>query len=86
MSELETCIKLGEHGARVMIEDREIPHYAPHVDLAKKEVSCWIPSEEGKVRESLFVIEIVFIPGFLGLFSCMVKTRRGIPIWGCTIS
>ena len=80
MSELETCIKLGEHGARVMIEDREIPHYAPHVDLAKKEVSCWIPSEEGKVRESLFVIEILFSPGFLGLFSCMVRGRLKLSI------
>ena len=69
MSDLETCIKFGEHGARIMIEDKEIPHYASHVDLYKKEVSCWIPSEEGKVRESPFVIEILFIPGFLGLFS-----------------
>ena len=57
----DTCIKLGEHGARVLIEDKEIPHYAPHVDQAKKEVTCWIPSEEGKVRESLFAIEILFI-------------------------
>ena len=65
----ETYIKFGEHGTRVKIEDKEIPHYASHVDLAKKEVSCWIPSEEGKVRESLFVIEILFIPGFLVLSS-----------------
>ena len=69
MSELEICIKLGEHGARVVIEDEEIPHYASHVDLAKKVVSCWIPSEEGKVREFLFALEILFIPGFLGLYS-----------------
>ena len=59
MSELdsETCIKFGEHGARVRIEEKEIPHYASHVDLAKKEVSCWIPSEEGKVRESLLLLK-----------------------------
>ena len=65
----ETCIKFGEYGARVLIEDREIAHYASHVDVTKKEVSCWIPSEEGKVRESLFVIEILFILISLGLSS-----------------
>ena len=50
----ETCIRFGEHGARVMIEEKEIPHYAMHVDPVKKEVSCWIASEAGKVRGSLF--------------------------------
>jgi hypothetical protein len=49
----ETCIRFREHGARVMIEDKEIEHYAIHVDPAKKEVSCWIASEANKVRESL---------------------------------
>jgi len=44
----ETCIRFGEHGARVMIEDKEVQHYAMHVDTAKKEVSCWIASEAGK--------------------------------------
>ena len=61
MSELETCIKFGEHGARVKIEDKEIPHYASHVDQAKKEVSCWIPSEEGKVRTSISLFAIIEI-------------------------
>ena len=50
----ETCIKLGELGARVMIENKEIEHYAVHVDPVKKEVSCWIASEAGKVRKPLF--------------------------------
>ena len=50
----ETCIRVGEYGARVMIEDKEIPHYAIHVDQAKKEATCWIASEVGKVRESFF--------------------------------
>ena len=53
----ETCIRFGEFGARVMIENKEIQHYATNVDPAKKEVSCWIASEEGKVRESLFAID-----------------------------
>ena len=39
-----------------MIEDEEIPHYATHVDPVKKEVTCWIASEAGKVRESLFTM------------------------------
>ena len=46
----ETCIRYGEYGARVMIEDKEVQHYAMHVDPVKKEVSCWIASEVGKVR------------------------------------
>ena len=50
----ETCIKLGELGARVMIENKEIPHYAIHVDPVEKEVSCWIPSEAGKVCDFFF--------------------------------
>jgi hypothetical protein len=62
----ETCIKFGKHGlhgARVMIENNEIEHYDIHVDPAKKEVSCWIASEEGKVRDYLFDIDIIlFIP------------------------
>jgi hypothetical protein len=49
----ETCITFGELGARVMVEDKEIQHYAMHVDPIKKEVSCWIASETGKVRELL---------------------------------
>ena len=52
----ETCIRFGEHGARVMIEDKEIQHYAMQVNPAKKEVTCWIASEAGKVRESLFAM------------------------------
>lgn len=36
-----------------MVEDKEVQHYAMHVDPAKKEVSCWIASEAGKVRELL---------------------------------
>ena len=72
----ETCIKFGEHGARVMIEDKEIPHYAIHVDQAKKEVSCWIASEAGKVCESLFAsMSFLFIPTNLGLYRCMGGTR-----------
>ena len=82
----ETCIKFGEYSARVLIEGREIVHYASHVDVVKKEVSCWVPSEEGKVCESLFVIEILSIPGFLGLFSCMVRARLGLSICMYTTS
>jgi hypothetical protein len=50
----ETSIGFGEFGARVMIENNEVQHYASHVDPTKKEVSCWIASEEGKVREPFF--------------------------------
>ena len=56
MSDSETCIKFGEHGARVKIENKNIQHYAVHVDPAKKEVSCWIASEEGKVREFFLLL------------------------------
>ena len=46
----ETCIKLGVHGARVLIENKEIPHYATtQVDREKKEVSCWVESQADKV-------------------------------------
>ena len=77
----ETCVRFREHGARVLIEDKEIDHYAIHVDPDKKEVSCWIASEANKVRESLFDIDIfkfkLFIPtNNLEVFSCMVRTRR----------
>ena len=68
----ETCVRFGEHGARVMIENKEIEHYAIHVDPVKKEVSCWIASEEGKVRhirESLFAVEILFLTTNLGVFG-----------------
>ena len=47
----ETCIKFGGHGARVMIENKKVPHFAVDVNPEKKEVSCWIASEEGKVRD-----------------------------------
>ena len=45
----ETCIKLGVHGARVLIENKEISHYATQVDREKKEVSCWVESQADKV-------------------------------------
>ena len=57
----ETCIRFGEHRARIMIENKEVPHYAMHVDPAKKEVSCWIASEAGKVREPLFARHLVHL-------------------------
>jgi hypothetical protein len=38
----------GELGARVMVEDEEVQHYAINVDPVKREVSCWIASEAGK--------------------------------------
>ena len=47
----ETCITFGEFGARVMMENNEVEHYAMQVDPVKKEVSCWIASEAGKVRQ-----------------------------------
>ena len=50
----ETCITFGKIGARVTVEDKEIQHYAMHVDPVKKVVSCWIASEAGKVREVRF--------------------------------
>ena len=53
-SETETCIKWGEYGARVLIENKKIPHYNIKVDPEKKEVTCWIASEEEKVCESFF--------------------------------
>lgn len=56
----ETSITFGEFGARVMIEDEEVPHYAISVDPVKKEVSCWIASEAGKVRVSLDTL--IFFP------------------------
>ena len=57
----ETCIRFREHGARVMIEEKEIPHYAMHVDPVKKEVSCWIASEAGKVCGPLFSLLSFFL-------------------------
>jgi hypothetical protein len=56
MSELETCIKFGEQGARVMIENNETPHYKIHVDEEKKEVTCWVESQAEKVCEFLFTM------------------------------
>jgi len=44
----ETCVTFGKFGARVMVEDQEVQHYAMHIDPVKKEVSCWIASEAGK--------------------------------------
>ena len=76
----ETCIRFGQYGARVMIEDKEIPHYGIHVDPVKKEVSCWIASEAGKVGDSLFsLLTFLFIPRNLGLFGCIVRTQRETP-------
>lgn len=43
-----------------MIEDQEVRHYDMHVDPVKKEASCWIASEAGKVRDSLFTVDILY--------------------------
>ena len=51
---VETCAKLGEHGARVMIENNLTPHYEIYVDREKKEVTCWVESQAEKVFEPLF--------------------------------
>ena len=52
----DTCIKFGEYGARVMIENKEIPHYNINVDLGRKKISCWIESQAEKVCESIFTM------------------------------
>ena len=65
----ETCVKFGIHGARVMIENREVEHYAIRVDPVEKEVICWIPSEEGKVREYIFFDVHCFTPTNLRSFQ-----------------
>ena len=74
----ETCIMFGELGARVIVEDKQVQHYAIHVDPIKKEVSCWIASEAGKVSKSLdillFHIDIYFFSTNLGIFGCLVGT------------
>ena len=74
MSKLETCIKFGELGARVIIDDEEIPHYDIYIDSAKKEVSCWIASEAGKVRDFFFAIDV--------LFSCSSNKSRSLRLYG----
>jgi len=60
-----TCIRFREHGARVMIEDKEIEHYAMHVDPIKKEVTCWIASEANKVRKSFFDVRVFAIDNLI---------------------
>ena len=72
----ETYLTFGGHNARVMIEDKEIPHYAINVDPEKKEVTCWIASEAEKVCEYLFHYDILFISTNLGLFCRMVQCGR----------
>jgi len=62
----KTCITFAEFGARVMVEDKEVEHYAVQVDPVKKEVSCWIASEVGKVRD-LFNTRI--LTSLTGVFS-----------------
>ena len=56
----ETFLTIEKFGARVKVEDKEVAHYAVQVDPVKKEVSCWIASEAGKVRESLDTIILGF--------------------------
>jgi hypothetical protein len=78
MSGPETCVRFRGHGARVMIEDKEIEHYAIHVDPAKKEVSCWIASEANKVREYLVFRHrhlVQHYATYLGVFGRMVRKR-----------
>ena len=58
----ETCLRWEEHGARVMIEKKKIPHYNINVDPEKKEVTCWIESQAGKVRKFLFTMTSVTLP------------------------
>ena len=67
----DTCIKFGELGARVMIENKEVEHYNIYVDPVKKEVSCWIASEAGKVRESPFTLS-----------SCSSNKSRRFQLYG----
>ena len=68
-----------------MVEDKEVQHYAMHVDPAKKEVSCWIASEAGKVRElllrTLFSYHwmIILSPTNIGVFGRLVRPRCRIP-------
>ena len=54
MSELETSMKFGIHGACVMVENKKVQHYDIQVDSRRKEVSCWIESKAEKVCKSLF--------------------------------
>ena len=80
----ETCVTFGKFGARVMVEDQEVQHYAMHIDPVKKEVSCWIASEAGKVRELLDTWILLLLltsmtPLFSEIFRRLAGTRDRLP-------
>ena len=75
----ETCITFGQFGARVMVEDQEVQHHAMHIDPVKKEVSCWIASEAGKVRELRYLTLTSITLLFSEIFRRLAGTRDRLP-------
>jgi hypothetical protein len=43
-------MRLGDFEARVEVENVDLEEYDVKVSPDGKEATCWIPSEEGKVR------------------------------------
>lgn len=43
--------------AKVKVDGIELPEYDVQIDLDRKCVSCWVPSEAGKVNVAMVVIQ-----------------------------
>lgn len=53
---VQTCLKVGEYEAWVVIEGEKIAHYGIEVDEKRMVATCWIPSVVGKVRTLYHII------------------------------
>jgi len=49
----QSCLTYADFKVSVLIDGKEIPHYGIETNEEKREVSCWIASEAGKVTNSL---------------------------------
>ena len=52
---------LCDYEAWIVVDGQEVEHYGIEVDDTSKEVTCWVASTEGKVRESkIFSVDLIY--------------------------
>jgi len=64
-------VNFGPYHAWVTVDDEELPEFNTEVDEVAKRVTCWIPSEAGKVCDALNTCLRAqsFLTGVCGSFS-----------------
>lgn len=75
-----TRITIGGYEAAILVDSKEVEHYKIEVDYQTKSATCWIASEEGKVR---WYCGFFFLPDFCCFKHFAILLRKAHKLFDC---